>query len=251
MAPDTAVYVYGIVPADVETDPQARGVGGATVTAVRHGDIAALVSELDIDRPLGTPEDLLSHEALLDATAAEVPVLPMRFGAVLTNRRAVADELLATHHDDFLAALNDLDGKAQYVVSARYRPDAVLREVVAADPRIDQLRAAVRDKPRDAAREERIALGQAVGEALAARRQADTRAVADAVAPLVTGVVTREPPGEYGAADVAVLAGLDREAELERAVAGLAGRLEVRLLGPLAPYDFVADLRPEARTWDS
>ncbi|WP_433220808.1 GvpL/GvpF family gas vesicle protein [Dactylosporangium sp. CS-047395] len=255
MAADSAVYVYGIVPAAIETDPQATGIGGATVTAVRHGELAALISELDLDRPLGTPDDLLAHEALLDETAAVVPVLPVRFGAVLANRTAVVDELLATHHDDFLAALAGLEGKAQYVISARYVADAVLREVLAADPRIDQLRAAIRDRPTEAARDERIALGRLVQGALDARRAADTRAVADAVAPIATGVVTREPPGEYGAADVAILADLAREDDLERAVAGLAerraGQLEVRLLGPLAPYEFVADLRPEARTWDS
>ncbi|GAA2366871.1 GvpL/GvpF family gas vesicle protein [Dactylosporangium salmoneum] len=246
----TGVYVYGIVPGDVEADPEARGVGGdsASVTVVHHGRIAAMVSELDLDRPLGTPADLLSHETLLDATAAVVPVLPVRFGAVLTHRQAVVDELLAPHHDEFDAALRELEGKAQYVISARYVRDSVLREVIAADPQISRLREAIRDKPEDATRNERIALGQAVNTAIDARRQADTQAVAEAVAPVAEGVITREPAGEYEAAAVAVLADLDREQELVRKVEELAerrsGQLEVRLLGPLAPYDFVTALRP-------
>ncbi|MEV6931789.1 GvpL/GvpF family gas vesicle protein [Dactylosporangium sp. NPDC051485] len=248
----TGVYVYGIVPGDVEADPEARGVGGDStpVTVVHHGRIAAMVSELDLDRPLGTPADLLSHEALLDATAAVVPVLPVRFGAVLTHRQAVVDELLAPHHDEFDAALRELEGKAEYVISARYVRDSVLRDVIAGDPEIERLREAIRDKPEDATRNERIALGQAVNNAIDARRQADTQAVAEAVAPVADGVITREPAGEYEAAAVAVLTGLDREPELVRKVEELterrAGQLEVRLLGPLAPYDFVTALRPGA-----
>nr|BFE57652.1 GvpL/GvpF family gas vesicle protein [Dactylosporangium thailandense] len=250
MAAVTGVYIYGIVPADVEADPAARGVGGDStpVTVVRHGRIAALVSELDLDRQLGTPDDLLGHEALLDATAAVVPVLPVRFGAVVTDRQAVVDELLAAHHDEFEAALRQLDGKAQYVVSAQYVQDTVLQDVLAEDPRIQQLQAAVRGKPEEAVHGERIALGQAVNEAIEARRQTDGRALAEAVAPVAAGVVTREATGEYEAATVAVLTGLDREHDLVRTVEKLAtdreGKLTIRLLGPIAPYDFVADLRP-------
>ncbi|WP_426512803.1 GvpL/GvpF family gas vesicle protein [Dactylosporangium sp. McL0621] len=240
------VYVYGIVPADVDIDDEARGIGEAPIAIVRQDGIAALVSDLDLDRPLGTPEDLVAHGALLDATAAAVPVLPVRFGAVLTDRGAVAEELLAEHQDEFDEALHQLDGKAQYVISARYVPDTLLQEVVAGDPRIARLREAIRDRPEDAARTERIALGEAINGAIEARRQVDTRAVADAVAPVADDVVTHEPAGEYDAAYVSVLADLDREGDLERALGGLAERLQVRLLGPLAAYDFVGDV-----SWDS
>ncbi|GAB3841758.1 GvpL/GvpF family gas vesicle protein [Dactylosporangium cerinum] len=246
----TGVYVYGIVPEDVETDPEAHGVGGesATVTVVRHGRIAALVTELDLDRPLGTPDDLLGHERLLDATAAVVPVLPARFGAVLADRQATVDELLAPNHDWFAAALRELEGKAEYVVRARYVEGAVLREVIESDPALERLRARIRDKPEETTRSERIALGEAINTAIDARRQADGGRVAQAIEPSAAGVIVRDAAGELDAANVAVLAETSREPELVQVVEGLArdwaGRVEVRLLGPLAPYDFVADLRP-------
>jgi len=63
MPAKTGLYVYGIVPADVEPDPDAE------VDVVRHGRIAALVADVSLDRPLGTPDDLLNHERLLDAVA--------------------------------------------------------------------------------------------------------------------------------------------------------------------------------------
>ena len=102
----TGVYVYGILPGDIEVESGAAGVGDppGEVRAVRYRDLTALVSDVDLDRPLGRAEDLFTHEELLDASAADVPVLPLRFGAVLTSDDAVSEELLGPHYDEFSAA---------------------------------------------------------------------------------------------------------------------------------------------------
>ncbi|MGI5240754.1 GvpL/GvpF family gas vesicle protein [Dactylosporangium sp. CA-139066] len=247
----TGVYIYGIVPADVETDPEAHGIGeeSARVDVVRHGRIAALVTDVSLDRPLGTPDDLLGHEGLLDAVAAVVPVLPMRFGAVLTSREATVDELLAPHHDEFEAALRELEGLAQYLVSARYVRDTVLREVLTEDPDLRRRRDAIRDRPEEETHAERIALGERIGGAIDTRRDADAAKLADALEPVCTDLVRRAPTGEFDVAAIAVLAETARERELVRTVERLAhdwdGRIEVRLLGPVAPYDFTAEPQPE------
>jgi Gas vesicle synthesis protein GvpL/GvpF len=109
---DRGWYVYGIVPHDVEPVPGALGVGdpAGQVQVVRHGEIAALVSEVNVARPLGRPEDLRAHQELLDGTVTTVPVLPFRFGAVMTDAGAVAEELLAPQHEEFAAALEDSTG---------------------------------------------------------------------------------------------------------------------------------------------
>ena len=135
-------YVYGIVPGDTVVSRSARGVGDPPerVRLVRCGDIGALVSEIDARLPLGRPADLVAHKELLDAAAAQTPVLPLRFGAVLDDTRAVSDELLAPHHDDFAAALDELDGRMQFVVKGRYVESAMLREVLADSPQAGRLR---------------------------------------------------------------------------------------------------------------
>src|SRR5689334_3100013 len=63
----TACYIYGIVPGDVELTPDARGLSDRPIRLVRRGDIAALVSEVEVSEALGRPEDLRAHEQLLDA----------------------------------------------------------------------------------------------------------------------------------------------------------------------------------------
>ena len=55
----TGLYVYGIVPGDVKLNSGVHGVGEppGQIRLVRSGDLAALVSEVDITKPLGTPEE--------------------------------------------------------------------------------------------------------------------------------------------------------------------------------------------------
>ncbi|HKS49758.1 MAG TPA: GvpL/GvpF family gas vesicle protein [Amycolatopsis sp.] len=241
--PETAVYVYGIVPADVETDPDARGVRDAGVHVVRQGEIAALVSPLTGEGPLGRPEDLTAHAALLDGAAAEVPVLPLRFGAALADEQAVVDELLSAHHDEFAAAIAELEGKAQYVIKGRYDEAAILSEILAENEQVVQLRQAIQGKPDDATRNERIALGEQINNAIEAKRQADTQAVADVLTRHGVLLNVREPTHEEDAVHIACLSETAKQADLESSVGELAraweGRVKLRLLGPLAPYDFV------------
>ena len=249
----TGCYVYGIVPGDVETDPDARGVGDppARVTVVMHDGIAALVSEINLNAPLGGPEDLLAHERLLDAAAAATPVLPLRFGAVVTNRDAVVDELLAPHRDEFSAALDQLEGHAEYVVKGRYEERAAVTEALSGNAEADRLRAEIREQPEDATRPQRIQLGEIVGQAVAARREADTGEIVEALTPHCASVVVREPTHELDAVHVAVLVENAKREELDRVVDEFADRwkdrVDFRLLGPLAPYDFVAPPAAEGR----
>ncbi|MEV7010286.1 GvpL/GvpF family gas vesicle protein [Streptosporangium sp. NPDC051022] len=238
-------YIYGIVPGDVELAPDVRGVGDppGRVKLVRHGEIAALISEVDLDRPLGRPDDLVAHQRLLDDTAAEVPVLPLRFGAVVTSEKAVADELLEPYHDEFLSALNELEGRAEYVVKGRYVERVVIGEVLTENAEAARLREEIRGRPDEATWDARIRLGEVVGECVEAKRDTDTAALVDALAPHSVSIAVREPTHEQDAVHVAFLVEADREEEFERIVDefadGWAERVTLRLLGPLAPYDFV------------
>ena len=248
------VYVYGILPGDIEVESGAEGVGDppGEIRVVRHRDLAALVSDVHLDRPLGRAEDLFAHEELLDATAADVAVLPLRFGAVLTSDDAVAEELLGEHYDEFTSALKQLEGHAEYVVQGRYVEQAILSEVLSEQPEAAQLNESIRGADPDVTRDERMQLGEMINNAIEAKRQADTEALGDALSGLVTASVVRPPSSELDAAYVALLVETGKADKLQQAVDRIAeqwqGRIEVRLIGPLAAYDFVGAPAPAEAT---
>jgi hypothetical protein len=250
---ETGIYVYGILPADVElTSDEMPGVGDppSRVRVVRSDGLAALVSEVDLSGQLGSPDDLTAHKEILDATAAELPVLPIRFGAVLTSEDAVAEELLAANHDRFAAALDELDGLAQYVVKGRYVEAAILDEVLSDNKQAARLRDKIHGKNADATRNERIRLGELINEAVTAQRDQDTRVLGHAMEGHCAASLVREPTHELDAVHVAFLVDADQESEMEQLIDDLArdwaGRIEVRLLGPMAAYDFVGATEPES-----
>jgi hypothetical protein len=242
----TAWYIYGIVPAGGPVGRPAPGVGdpAGRVTLVDHGEVAALVSEVDVTRPLGTPEDLLAHQRVIDEANAAVPVLPMRFGSVVSDPEAVSTELLEPYHDEFAEALEAISGRVQYVISGRYDGQAILTEVLDSEPEAAGLRQEIHGRDEAATRPARVRLGEIVGGAIEARREADTEEAAKVIEPLSQAIADRDPVHEFQAVHLAVLADRDRQAELEQAfdrlTSGWAPRVELRVLGPMAPYDFVS-----------
>jgi Gas vesicle synthesis protein GvpL/GvpF len=245
-----ALYVYGILPGDVEVTADMQGVGDppGEVRVLCSGDLAALVGDIDPARPLGSPEDLAAHKEILDACAADAPVLPMRFGAVVADEDAVARELLDGHHDEFAQALSELDGKAQYVVKGRYAEQAILDEVLSENKEAARLRDEIRGADPDATRDARIQLGEIINEAVTEKREKDTRALGKAMAGHCEASMVRDPTHELDAVHVAFLVAVDQEKAIERVVEDIgeqwAGRVRIRLLGPMAAYDFVAAAEP-------
>jgi hypothetical protein len=222
----------------------------AATPARRRGQIAgaALVSAIPAGYPLGKATDLQAHANLLDGTAAVAPVLPLRFGAVMTDARAVAEELLRANHDEFASALSALLGRAEYIIKGRYDEKALLRDVLSESRQARALLEDIRSRTEEASRDSRIALGELIAKAIESRRNVDTNTVVDQLNGLARAVNVRPPTHEYDAVHVALIAELDRQHDLEAMVNELAekgeGRTELRLLGPLAAYDFVTTRAP-------
>jgi Gas vesicle synthesis protein GvpL/GvpF len=241
----TGCYVYGILPGDVELNADIDGVGDppGKVGLVRSGDLAALVSEVDLAQPLGSPEDLRAHQEILDSVIAGSPVLPLRFGAVLTNEDAVAQELLEPNHDEFAEALEQLDGRVEYVVKGRFDERALLEEILSQNSQALELAEQIRGADPDATRELRIQLGEIINNAVAQEREEGTRLLVSAMKDHCDADFVRDPTHELDAVNVAFLLDANKADELDRAVDEMRDRweglAELRVLGPMAAYDFV------------
>ncbi|MBO0829411.1 MAG: GvpL/GvpF family gas vesicle protein, partial [Streptosporangiales bacterium] len=147
--------------------------------------------------------------------------------------------------DEYLAQLDELDGAVQFSLRATYDEDVVLAEILAEDDEIRQLNEATRGAPEEAMRAERVRLGELVVTAFGAKRPADAEAVLDRARSVARAVVARASGAPAAVVDAALLVDRERadelEEQLERLARELAPRIRLRLVGPQAPYDFVAD----------
>lgn len=242
---ESPTYVYGLIKADSVLPDGLTGLGpSGQVSTIAHGRVAAVVSDVPLDRPLGLRGDLIAHETVLDALATEGAVVPMRFPAVV-EEHAVVDELLAPNEDHFVGLLDSLEGRAQFTLTGRYEQDAVLREVLEGDEEIRALREKVRELPEDASYYDRVRLGELIVRELEQRRETEGSDIVGRLEPFAIAVVSNQLAAPEDVVNVAFLVERDRQEEFENAVEGiggeLVGRVRLRLLGPVAPYDFVPE----------
>jgi hypothetical protein len=240
-----ATYVYGLVRSDTKLPSNLSGLGpSGQVSTIVHDRVAAIVSDVPTDRPLGTRDDLIAHERVLDTVAERTAVLPMRFPAVV-EETGVVEELLAPYEDHFVEVLKRLDGLVQFTLKGRYVQDAALREIAESDEEIMELRERVRDVPEDASYYDRIRLGELVVGAMEQRRDEEGSQVLERLRPFAADIAPRRLAQPDEVVNASFLVERDRADEFDDAVEEvgeeLEGRVQFRLVGPLAPYDFVPE----------
>lgn len=238
-------YLYGVVPSSASI-PAGLGAVGSTdgqVTVIAKDGVAAVVSRLSLNRALGSRRDMLTHARVLDGLAATIPVLPARFGVVLPDPDTVVTQLLEPRHDVFVTAFEQLAGRAQFTVSARHVTEAVMLEALTQEPEIQRLRELV---VAGGGRDVQFRLGELVAHTLRRTQEADAAELCNTLIPHAAAWVIRPVTEEGAVATVAFLVELEHRAQFEQAAEDLAtrwaGRARVRLLGPLAPYDFADPL---------
>ncbi|GHJ30939.1 MULTISPECIES: GvpL/GvpF family gas vesicle protein [Streptomyces] len=237
MTAPRSVYVYGVVRASHAVPPGRAGVGErpAPLRTLPAGALAAVISDAP-DRLRAKRRDLLAHQDLALALAADGPVLPMRFGMVAPDEESVRRQLLSSQHE-CLVALERVDGRVEMNLKALPTEtglDALVRE----DPQVSRLRTAARRAP---GYEASVRLGEAVARGLE-RRAAAAAAAVLAELSAVADAEVHGPRVEGCVLNVSFL--LDRREQrrfrgvVERFAAGHRDRVELRLTGPLPCYSF-------------
>lgn len=123
MVPDngsnSTMYTYAFCKTPTEPLALPRGISG-TVQLISHGQVSALV-EPALNLELMQIEDdqllraVLSHDQILQLLFQQITLLPLRFGTQFASPEALQKHL-ATHQTDYLAKLEYLDGKAEYLL---------------------------------------------------------------------------------------------------------------------------------------
>lgn len=248
-----SVYVYGVLSSSDARGLSVAGVKGSSVRTVVHGELAAMVSDLE-GGALAAAREVRAHWRVLEETAKSATVLPVRFGTVMESDRAVSAGLLELHGDTLAGLLRELAGRVQLSLKGQYDEEPLLRAVVAASPPIAALRRRLRELPGDAGYYDRIRLGELVAAEVARRKEDDSRLVLDRLEPLAVAARAQSSSGPDAAFDFAFLVERDGIDAFSRAVVGVGDevgdRIRIRYVGPLPPYSFAeSDLTTGTAQW--
>jgi hypothetical protein len=237
----TARYCYGITAANAAKAQPGAGLGGGSVESVQCGELAALTSSVPAGTVRARRRDLMAHFDVVASAFEQGTVLPLRFGIVFEDERALVDEFLRPRHDELARLLQQLDGQVELRVTAHYREDAILGEAVRENPRIAGLREATRSGA--GGHPAMLELGELVSAEVQARTARDQRTLLERLTPLAIRYELDEEPLAYQLLRGSFLVDRKRvkafDKELERFASDNAGRVDVKLVGPLPPHSFV------------
>ncbi|MCL6450453.1 MAG: GvpL/GvpF family gas vesicle protein [Acetobacteraceae bacterium] len=210
----------------------------AEVRLLPLGGLAAVVSRAPGVPVVPKMAFLLAHDRVLTSLVRRYTVLPAAFGTVVPGAAALR-AFVDRYRGPLLAEIRRLRGQVEAEVKALWVPGAVAREagVGPADLR------AAGSAPPSRRFELAVEVGQAVEATVHAWRQRYGPEICRRLAPYCVAYRVNQPLSVEVLLNAAFLVRREREPELARAVAALAkshaGRLELRYVAPLPPYNFV------------
>jgi gas vesicle protein GvpL/GvpF len=244
----TGLYCYGVVSALDAVGGRGRGLGGKPVQAVVHDELGVLVSDAP-GNVRAKRRDLLAHFEVVEAAFEHGTVLPFRFGIVFDDGESLIRDFLAPRQKELAKLLKNLRDQVELRVTAHYRADALLAEIVRESSRVSKLREATRTQA-TAGHPALIELGELVAAEVQARTARDARQLVEKLRPTALRYELDEEPIEYQLLRGSFLVERKRvprfEAALEAFAADNAGRVDVKYVGPLPPHSFV-ELTHEGR----
>jgi hypothetical protein len=236
----TALYCYGVTSAKSAKPQRNAGLGGKPVEPVRFDDVAALTSPVPPGKVRARRADLLCHFDVLGTAFENGTVIPLRFGIVFEDEGALVEEFLKPRHDELVGLLRELRDRVELRVTAHYREEAILAEIVRQNPRVARLRKATQA---GAGQAPLLELGELVAAELQARTVRDARAILEHLGPLTLARELDEEPVENQVLRGSFLVKRKRipafDAKMNELASGQAGRIDFKYVGPLPPHSFV------------
>jgi hypothetical protein len=235
--PSTALYCYGVTWAETARSQASAGLGGKPVEPVRYEELAALASVAPPGKVRARRADLMCHFNVLSSAFERGAVIPLRFGMVFDDEATLVAELLKPRQQELVALLKELRDRVELRVTAHYREEAILAEIIRENARVAKLRG-------ESSQPALLALGELVAAELQARTSRDAQTILERLGSLSLDEELDEEPVEHQVLRASFLVERKHlkafDAAMEDLASGQAGRIDFKYVGPLPPHSFVA-----------
>jgi len=235
-------YLYAIM-ALVEDRPyDVAGIDGGAVHSVSNGRVAAVVSDCAHQKLRPERAHLAAHKEVLKRLMLDTTVLPMAFGIIADDVKAVR-RMLSLNQKEFLEQLGRVAGKVEMCLRVNWDVPNIFEFFVDIHPELRAARDRLLGNQREPRQEDKIELGQLFDRILNEDREAHSEKLEGALAPFCAEIKRSPPRNVNEVANLNCLVGRDGQKQLEDAVFQAAGLFDNNyafdLNGPWAPHNFV------------
>jgi hypothetical protein len=240
-----ALYVYGLMRADDVRDGLGLEPGGRLppVEVIVSDGLATLVGQVQSEPVRLQREALLAHSDVLQEAFKHGPVLPLRFGTVVSDAQALERDLVGPRKAQWTAQLEGFAGKGEYQLKVSYRERELLRLILSQDPGLQRSAQSIRGMPAEASHFQRINLGERINAAVEARRDGDAHALNAELEPLAVAVEIGAPQQPTMVLNASYLVASDSFERFDKTAEQLAQQrgelMEFKLIGPMPAHSFV------------
>ena len=245
-------YLYAIAALEKERTYDVAGIYGAAVYSVHQGRVAAVVSDCARQKLRPERAHLGAHKEVLQRLMLESTVLPMAFGTIADDRKAVR-RLLSRNQEVFLKQLQRVAGKVEMGLRVKWDVPNIFEYFIDIHPELRGARDRLLGNQRQPRQEDRIELGQLFDRILNEDREAHGDKLEEALGPCCAELKRSPLRNVNEVANLNCLVGRGEQTQLEEAVFQAArlfdNNFAFDLNGPWAPHNFVEmDLKLNGRT---
>ena len=234
--------LYAIAALSEDRAYNVAGIDGSAVYSVSNGHVAAIVSDCAHQKLRPERAHLAAHREVLKRLMLDSTVLPMAFGTIADDLKAVR-RLLSLNQAAFLDQLERVAGKVEMGLRVRWDVPNIFEYFIDIHPELRASRDRLLGNQRETRQEDKIELGQLFDRILNDDREAHFERLEEALAPCCAEIKRSPPRNVNEVANLNCLVGRDDQAQLEDAVFQAANLFDNNyafdLNGPWAPHNFV------------
>jgi hypothetical protein len=244
-------YLYAIMALGKDRAYDVAGIDGGAVYSVSNGRVAAVVSDCARQKLRPERAHLAAHKEVLNRLMLDSTVLPMAFGTVANDVKAVR-RLLSRNQKVMLEQLERVAGKVEMGLRVRWDVPNIFEYFIDTHPELRAARDRLLGNQREPRQEDRIELGQLFDRILNEDRETYSDKLEEALGPCCAEIKRSPLRNVNEVANLNCLAGRDEQKQLEEAVFQAASLFDNNyafdLNGPWAPHNFVEmDLKLNGR----
>lgn len=248
-SPDVGIYVYCVAQSTPLRDrcafsSPAIGGEGRPVHTVEFMDLSAVVSDSPPARYDVSRANMLAHQHVVEEVMGCSDVLPVRFGTIARSIAEVEDKLLRRRFGELHGLLHSVQGRVELGLKVFWNRERMLHEIADESAQIRALRDAIAARPPESTHYDRIKLGELIEREITRKRDQEAEATLAPLRPLAMDVRVNKILTDTMVLNAAFLVDKQRESLFDAAVNRLdepqLGRLVVKYVGPVPPYNFVS-----------